>query len=76
MTNNKIQRTTICWPLDDVTTLQTLDQARGNLSRSAAVQRCLEYLCSQGTDLVKGIIKDRHKPQEQNPNTNEEQTQN
>ena len=60
MEQDGIKRVTICFPKDDSSTLITLDQVRGNQSRSEAIQRCLEYLC-QTPESLKGIISTRHK---------------
>ena len=62
-----IKRVNICFPKDDTTTLTIIDQVRGNQSRSQAIHRILEYVCSSGRDVVKGAIADRHHTTPQDP---------
>lgn len=62
-----IKRVNICFPKDDNTTLDIIDQVRGNQSRSQAIQRILEYVCSSGRDVVRGAIADRHQTLSETP---------
>lgn len=58
-----ITRITICMPKDDDSVLRTIDNARGEQSRSQAIQRMLEYLCSASNpDTLKSIMGSRHHP--------------
>lgn len=61
-----ITRITICMPKDDESVssvLRTIDNARGEQSRSQAIQRMLEYLCSASNpDTLKSIMSSRHHP--------------
>lgn len=55
MTADGIERTTICFTKGS-TTLKKIDKIRGNMSRSKAIRRLLDYQVDAGEDYIQGVL--------------------
>lgn len=57
MNNQDIPRVNICWPKNNTTTLDRIDRIRGNMSRSLALRKIIEYICTCPDEQITGIIE-------------------
>ena len=56
MDTNKTKRVNVCFPKGRTHSLEVLDEARGKMPRSKALQVCIEYLAQSGPDTFKSIL--------------------